>query len=276
MTTGKLEIKVDSFLIKLEASANYKDSHSLLLLERIKNETIKQRLINDLYFDLATSERDILTENELNILSKEEGEAKNLIREALGEKLNLVFSFTDIEYSEIGYVSSNSSGQGGTIGIFCKNSNSNTNEFFEETTLIKNITESHEKGHLIRDYHQESDFSKKLLAAFDYRKVSFSFDELEFIKKLYLHIYSEIPEEEEIVSMAIKEISSTKEIVERMSQLKNYFGMSGEEKFTKEHLKYARKNYIKDTGMHPLQIKPFFEAISNEDEFILLMNTLGI
>ena len=38
------------------------------------------------------------------------------------------------------------------------------------------------------------------------------------------------------------------EIVERMVQLKNYFGMNSEDIFTEEHLKYAKENYLDDFG----------------------------
>ena len=36
------------------------------------------------------------------------------------------------------------------------------------------------------------------------------------------------------------------ELAERMSQLKNYFGFKGGEVFTRQHLAYARENYLKD------------------------------
>ncbi|MEA3399062.1 MAG: hypothetical protein U9R00_00950 [Patescibacteria group bacterium] len=63
-----------------------------------------------------------------------------------------------------------------------------------------------------------------------------------------------------------------------MAQLKNYFGMKGSEKFTKQHLDYAKNNYIKDTGIPDFQIKPFLDAITTEKEedFLRLINSLGI
>ena len=69
------------------------------------------------------------------------------------------------------------------------------------------------------------------------------------------------------------------ELLERMSQLKNYFGMRGSGVFTKEHLYYAKKHYSEDVQTPgDLQIQPFFDAITpeTEEEFIRLMNTLGI
>jgi len=39
------------------------------------------------------------------------------------------------------------------------------------------------------------------------------------------------------------------EIIERMSQLRNYFGLSAKDVFTPEHLEYARAHYVSDTGL---------------------------
>jgi len=62
------------------------------------------------------------------------------------------------------------------------------------------------------------------------------------------------------------------EILARMAQLKNYFGFEGDETFTKEHLAYAKANYINDTNMDN-NMKEFFEAIVDEDGFINIINT---
>jgi hypothetical protein len=66
------------------------------------------------------------------------------------------------------------------------------------------------------------------------------------------------------------------EIIERMSQIKNYFGFSGDEKFTQEHLYYVRDNYVQDTGIYAAQIQPFLDSISDDRKFIEKMNILGI
>ena len=62
-----------------------------------------------------------------------------------------------------------------------------------------------------------------------------------------------------------------------MSQLKNYFGMNGSEQFTKEHLDYARTQYVADTGMDN-RMTHFFQAITPETEatFLELINSSGI
>ncbi|MEN9881232.1 MAG: hypothetical protein RLZZ308_415 [Candidatus Parcubacteria bacterium] len=62
-----------------------------------------------------------------------------------------------------------------------------------------------------------------------------------------------------------------------MSQLKGYFGMSGDEKFTSKHLEYARKNYLKD-GMIDNNMHTFFDSITEKTEFyfLKLINSVGV
>lgn len=64
------------------------------------------------------------------------------------------------------------------------------------------------------------------------------------------------------------------ELLARMSQLKNYFGMQGNETFTVEHLAYAQEHYIDDTGLDN-DMSHFFAAIRPE-EFINGMNVLPL
>ena len=78
-------------------------------------------------------------------------------------------------------------------------------------------------------------------------------------------------------SNAIQYLFSGPEVAERMSQLKNYFGIKDSEHFTREHLEYARQHYITDTGMDN-RMRHFFQAITPETEvaFIELINSSGI
>ena len=63
----------------------------------------------------------------------------------------------------------------------------------------------------------------------------------------------------------------------RMAQLKNYFGLKGEEEFTKDHLDYVRTHYVEDTGLDN-SMSVMFRIISpkTEPDFLRLMNTLPI
>lgn len=67
------------------------------------------------------------------------------------------------------------------------------------------------------------------------------------------------------------------ELMARMAQLKNYYGMQGSETFTKGHLDYARQHYVADTGLDN-SMSVFMQAISSrtEPDFLRLMNTLPV
>ena len=106
------------------------------------------------------------------------------------------------------------------------------------TVRQKNIVESHEKGHGVRDYTSPLD-SREIRSVID----GDALQALTASKRLqesrgekegrFQSIYVEKPEE----------------IIERMSQFKNYFGMGVGEPFTALHLKYLRENYVKDTEL---------------------------
>jgi hypothetical protein len=61
------------------------------------------------------------------------------------------------------------------------------------------------------------------------------------------------------------------EILARMSQIKNYFGMKAGQKFNQHHLDVARKNYVRDTGLDN-GMTEFLSKINNEQGFIDNMN----
>lgn len=119
----------------------------------------------------------------------------------------------------------------------------------ELTDRQKNIIFAHELGHSIRNYKGED--IKEIRKALDYSKMEAPGSKT-YLKK---------PEE----------------VIERMSQLKNYFGMQGSEKFTKEHLRVAKENYLKDTELDN-NMTDFFNAITpeTEDAFIEVINKFGV
>jgi hypothetical protein len=137
----------------------------------------------------------------------------------------------------------------------------------------KSVYEAHEKGHGIRMFYGESDFVNRIKSAFDFSAITKETAEKyrELVRRAHKEIRRGIRED------PLKYFESAHEIFERMSQLKNYFGMNGDQVFTKEHLEYARSHYVEDMGFS-LQMLPFLEAITpeKEDEFIELMNTLGV
>jgi hypothetical protein len=154
-----------------------------------------------------------------------------------------------------------------------------------------NIAESHEKGHVVRRYNRKVDasdcgsgsaycLSEKFWRAFDFFAMQFP--------NSYYDRYREEAEQRGMGFMALRTneslnneftqyLKSPSELAERMSQLKNYFGISGTTPFTKDHLAYAREHYVNDTDFNN-EMTQFFQAITpeKEDAFIELINSAGI
>ncbi len=87
--------------------------------------------------------------------------------------------------------------------------------------------------------------------------------------------YNEIVESGEVSRPQY--LRNADELMARMAQFKNYFGMMGDEQFTKTHLDYLRDNYITDTGLDN-HVSTMLEIVtaSYEDRFLSLMNTLPV
>ncbi len=113
---------------------------------------------------------------------------------------------------------------------------------------VMSLVESHEKGHSLRTLHTSQYLEDMFSKAFELPKSNF-------------YLVAHAPAE----------------LLERMTQLKNYFGMKGDEKFTPKHLEYARKHYISDVGLDN-NMTEFFAAITEEKEFnfLKLINSVGI
>jgi hypothetical protein len=152
------------------------------------------------------------------------------------------------------------------------------------------IAESHEKGHILRPYtleYVEEDengnevfkcfLSEKFSKAFDFGAARFTDEECEDQKKFSIDEREKAMTNDEIRAELLLYLDHPAELTERMSQIKNYFGMNGSEKFTKEHLDYARKHYVPDTNFDNWMTQ-FFQAITpeKEDAFIELINSAGI
>lgn len=134
--------------------------------------------------------------------------------------------------------------------------------------------EAHEKGHLIRQYVSDSNFLKDYFSnGFDQFKVVLSEADYMGLKSKYTSEYTY----EDATKELLDYLFSGVEIIERMAQLKNYFGMEGDEQFTKEHLDYARMHYLADTNMDNFMTY-FFSGITPETEeaFLELINTSGV
>ena len=254
----------------LEQMANYEGDWTTLLKERLLDPEIKRQFISkrEQYMTSLTPEN--ATMMALPYIDEKMKEQivvaqKHLIEdnyrrqiEKYDENLEHVFSITNIgpaarSGKTPAILGTNDYGGQGTVFNDAKQAT------FEEDLLgiegkplsvrQKNIIEAHEKGHGVREYLGQ-----------DRTEISGAIDEKTF----------PTPELK-------KYMMEPTEIIERMSQLKNYFSFKGSEKFTKEHLAYAREHYVADTGLDN-RMTWFFKAITpeTEEKFIEVINSYGV
>jgi hypothetical protein len=74
------------------------------------------------------------------------------------------------------------------------------------------------------------------------------------------------------ISSFDNKITASQEVLARITQLRNYFGMVGSEEFNQYHLDYARKHYVEDTGMDN-SVSYLLSAIKDENKFLVLINS---
>ncbi|MDE2188241.1 MAG: hypothetical protein KGJ35_00725 [Patescibacteria group bacterium] len=279
----------------VEKEANFEGDHCLLLLERLNDPIIKRQLIDMLYqnecVEAERIQKHIFTpfvlpnQPNLKCFKDEEGviytssdpeyepknyraKSKEEIENDLTERINLAATETPIDFS------ANEPDEG------CIPLNWKMPWTKEKPSARQmNIILSHEKGHIIRKYGDLRDYFSK---GFDTTKIEYSDADFEMDKMAHRKDdsddeFGEELDKEQMKQKTILYLMSGNEIAERMSQLKNYFGLKGSERFTVEHLLYARKNYIADTGIDN-RMKHFFQAITSETEstFIELINSSGI
>lgn len=121
-----------------------------------------------------------------------------------------------------------------------------------------------------------SDRSKNIIEA--HEKVHGSFMNLTNSEKNYIIdvFYTERNRQRGRILPSYPNKKQVDEVLARMSQIKNYFGFKGDEKFTIGHLNMARKHYLSDVGFDN-NMQEFFDSIDreNEEKFVELMNTIA-
>ncbi len=269
---------------EIESSANFEGNATELLLERVGNPNIKKQIIDLIYrggqaygeflrtqkfvpfgkpeSKLIQDESGLIySENELSYIPP----PLERVEEMLNERITEATTLTNITFSP----DKQSTEEEVSINWIMPGHEK------KPTTKQMSIIEAHEKGHLIRPYG--TDFFRDYFAkGFDMSQVSFV--EKDFVEEKSLDSENKQDQTfEEAKGDFFRYIFSGPEIAERMSQLKNYFGLKGDELFTKEHLDYARLHYVMDTGFDN-RVTPFLQAITpeTEDSFLELINSSGI
>lgn len=285
----------------VESIANFEGNETLLIIERLKNPVIFAQIVDVLHRQYVESYNhykngnwqpylpDGWTGDEDNKLLKEEksGEVisvddlntvlkylvvpdKEEVIKDLEDGIKRIAKSTDINFT-------NKIPDTGSISVTWEVPWTQK----RPTVKMMSIIEAHEKGHQIRDYNSSTEDLRK---GFDISKVDFSDEFYVVLQRVFDNPDEEyekdgIPSSKEEAKkwFLFDYLFTGNEIAERMSQVKNYFGFQGDEKFTKEHLHYAKENYVKDTGCDNAMTL-FFEAITTntEDKFIELINSYGI
>lgn len=245
--------------LQVEQNANYKGNWTLLQMERNKH-------FRDVYRTLLEERVAELEKEESQEATPEVPETRpsgvvNLSKTKVEDSLALlkkrVESFDtwmDDAYFQTGYVEALDVGKSRTaLGMYSYN---NQETFVFKDAMVKNAQGEAEpasgRQKDIIDAHEKIHQVYEILPQKTKEKVVEPFLE-------YLADY--------------KSKSQADEILARMAQLKNYFGFSGGEQFTKEHLGYARKHYLEDTQMDNT-MKDFFEKIGDEEVFVRNMNEI--
>lgn len=220
---------------KVQAAANYPGDWTTLLQERMQHPATKAKFISqraDAIPDMTAGEPK--PEEIGNKYSKRYASHYQSQIDEYDTRLDQIFNQTYIETGsdnekyKLGYGNVN---EPGTVYL-----NATSRRSGPLTPRQKNIIEAHEKGHGLRDFQSPTD-SREIKSVIDTDA---------------LH---ELTEQRRNQAEAGQErfrphyVLAPEEIVERMAQFKNYFGMQANERFTKQHLEYVRQHYITDTGL---------------------------
>jgi hypothetical protein len=228
--------------IPIENQANYMGNWTLLQKRRLQNPTIKERYIRKKLESIEFNESVTLNEDRNHQYLILSDEYDKLVEEKNGQTEYISTEeankrSTYINY-DMGYFDPGSSGTVFTDGRHYKGGP-------KVTDRQKDLIDSHEKFHAIFWGLTQKEKSE-LRAVFNQPTGQFLFGGYHF---------NILPDE----------------YLARMAELKNYFGFSGDEIFTKEHLEYAREHYVKDVGFDNA-MSEFLHKFKNDEAFIKLMN----
>lgn len=234
-TLDELLTKRESLLQeKIQASANYPGDWTSLLQNRMLEPVTKGRFIaqkTSAMEHLQTGEPD---PSEMgNKYSKRYAAHYQSQIANYDERVVAIFNSTNIEFDSsrkhsLGHGNIN---EPGTVYL-----NAESKKSGPLTIRQKNIIEAHEKGHGLRDYQS---FSEK-------NEIQSVIDG-EALAILTAERSNEGAAGDERFRPSY--VTAPEEIIERMAQFKNYFGMSATDRFTGKHLEHIRSHYVHDTGL---------------------------
>jgi hypothetical protein len=271
--------------LPIEQQANFEGSWTNLMIERLRDPEIKKQIIDLLFASeqMAKESPDFEEkyENGVRVIK----EYIPLSRDKIEEEFEKRFKYIQ---GEIPLLPGSKAPHAGVdiegkdvVNMYENWINPKTGE--KPIEKVKNIAESHEKGHVIRKYkrrmgdeHSPYCLGEKFWKAFDFSAAQYTIEDCDDFRETDKKGLQE-KNDDEIRKILMEYLMEPTELAERMSQLKNYFGITENERFTKEHLSYAREHYLKDTDFDNAMTQ-FFQAITpeKEDAFIEFINSAGI
>lgn len=239
---------------------------TLIMITRLRNPTIQAQLRS-----VAEQYRGLFTRDPDTVIQK--------IHEALDREETVTRISTKRKVSDSMYIPLLNKA---LIGI------KNDPEY--STNEAREYVEAHEKGHAIRvELFMQGKLFENLTLSKEMRK---GLSRWKYVKERAMQFFVtgsfaaqialHIDPASGLILIASKYLRSPylfsgAEIYERMSQLKNYFGINDATVFTADHLKYARAHYVSDTGADN-NMTQFLNSITSkrEGEFLRIMNTFGV
>jgi hypothetical protein len=250
----------------LAASANYPGDWTLLLRDRMLDPTTKERFIaqrREAMFIMKqgpTPEELIGTKHEHKYESHYEDQVENYDR-----NVGRIFGHTEVRKPADYGLFPHHLGRGGigTVGTVFTDA---IHKGVPLTSRQMNIVEAHEKGHGLRDYTSPLD-KQEIQSIIDDEALATLTTEYKELERLghkegrFRSSYVERPDE----------------IIERMAQFKNYFGMGAQDTFEKKHLDHIRAHYVADTGLDN-NITDLLQCVTPETEaaFLKVINKYPI
>lgn len=242
-------------LEQIKASSNYPGDWTLLLRDRMFDPITKEKFIKTRQDAMVNMEEGKMPPKKEGVVSlaKETNYQDHYQKQIdeYEENVQRIFNSTGYTTSEENrkeprVLGTGNIGQTGTVF-----SDAIKSDRSELTPREKNIIEAHEKGHGVRDF--------------------VSSDRRDFKDAIDLDIVEK--DDLETGTRQIGYLSTAEEIAERMAQLKNYFGMTAVDTFTKDHLKYAAEHYVVDVGLDN-NMSLFLKAVTGKtvDKFIDTIN----
>ena len=218
----------------VEVSANYPGDWTGLLYRRMTDPISKEKFVSQRTEALPAMKEGVVPEEYRNTkFEKKYQQHYQTQVDDYDERVASIFGHTNIDPSVNKTLGHGNINMPGTVYL-----NAIQKDDSSLSARQKNIIEAHEKGHGLRDFHSPTDI-KEVLSVLD----------VDTYNNLMTDLQASGQEGVERYRSIRNYLKDPAEIIERMGQFKNYFGMQATEPFTKKHLDYVREHYVTDTKL---------------------------